>query len=295
MTAIKLDGKAAAAAIKADVKERVAQLAERGIFPGLGTILVGSDPASATYVSAKHRDCAEVGIRSLRVELPEAATQEQVLEAVDSLNAAPECSAFIVQLPLPEGLDTTAVLERIAPAKDADGLHPINLGQLVLSTQGKLQVPVPCTPRGIIELGQRFGVEWNGANVCVVGQGTTAGRPLSLLATRADVNATVDSCHIGTRDVAEHTRRADIVVCATGVTHLIRPDMVKPGAAVFDVGVTRRVDPATGAHKIIGDVDPAVADVAGWLTPNPGGVGPMTRAMLLVNVVEAAQRQAAEK
>ncbi|MCI5825100.1 MAG: bifunctional methylenetetrahydrofolate dehydrogenase/methenyltetrahydrofolate cyclohydrolase, partial [Arcanobacterium sp.] len=252
-------------------------------------------PASATYVSAKHRDCAEVGIRSLRVELPAAATQEQVLEAVDSLNAAPECSAFIVQLPLPEGLDTTAVLERIAPAKDADGLHPINLGQLVLSTQGKLQVPVPCTPRGIIELGQRFGVEWNGANVCVVGQGTTAGRPLSLLATRADVNATVDSCHIGTRDVAEHTRRADIVVCATGVAHLIRPDMVKPGAAVFDVGVTRRVDPATGAHKIIGDVDPAVADVAGWLTPNPGGVGPMTRAMLLVNVVEAAQRQAAEK
>ncbi|MCI6574909.1 MAG: bifunctional methylenetetrahydrofolate dehydrogenase/methenyltetrahydrofolate cyclohydrolase [Actinomycetaceae bacterium] len=295
MTAVKLDGKLASAAIKAELKERVARLNARGIAPGLGTILVGEDPASQIYVNAKHRDCEEVGIHSIRVDLPEDSTLEQVLAAVDTLNASPECSAFIVQLPLPKQLDTNAVLERIAPAKDADGLHPCNLGQLVLFTQGELQVPAPCTPQGIIDLGRRGGVNWDGANVCVVGQGATAGRPLSLLATRADVNATVDSCHIGTRDLAEHTRRADILVCATGVAHLIKPDMVKRGAAVFDVGVTRQIDPTTGKSHIIGDVDPDVAQVAGWLTPNPGGVGPMTRAMLLVNVVRAAERQAAER
>ncbi|MDD7464771.1 MAG: bifunctional methylenetetrahydrofolate dehydrogenase/methenyltetrahydrofolate cyclohydrolase [Actinomycetaceae bacterium] len=293
MTAVTLDGKAAAAAIKAELQERIAQLKAQGIVPGLGTILVGEDPASQIYVNAKHRDCEEVGIRSIRVDLPQDSSLEQVLAAVDQLNNSDECSAFIVQLPLPEPLDANAVLERIAPAKDADGLHPCNLGQLVLSTQRALQVPAPCTPQGIIDLGRRGGVNWDGANVCVVGQGATAGRPLSLLASRADVNATVDSCHIGTRDLAEHTRRADIVVCAAGVAHLITADMVKPGAAVFDVGVTRRVDPSTGKSRIVGDVDPAVAEVAGWLTPNPGGVGPMTRAMLLVNVVEAAQRQAA--
>ena len=290
MTAKILDGRSAAAAIKEDLKQRVAKLAEQGIYPGLGTIMVGDDPASAIYVNAKHSDCKEVGIQSMRLELPASASMNDVLAAVDSFNASPACSAFIVQLPLPEHLDTNTVLGRVAPAKDADGLHPINLGYLVLCTEGVLEVPVPCTPAGVIELGKRGGVNWDGANVCVVGQGTTAGRPLSLLASRMEVNATVDSCHIGTRDLAEHTRRADIVVAAAGVPHLITPNMIKPGAAVFDVGVTRRPDPLTGKNKIIGDVDPAVAEVAGWLTPNPGGVGPMTRAMLLVNVVEAAQR-----
>ena len=292
MPAIKLDGKQAAAEIKKKLTERIHALNRAGIYPGLGTIMVGTDPASAIYVNAKHRDCKETGIRSMRIELPEDASMREVLDAVDSFNDSPACSAYIVQLPLPENIDTEAVLARIDPDKDADGLHPMNLGQLVLSTQGPLAVPAPCTPQGIIELGRRFGVPWDGANVCVVGQGTTAGRPLSLLATRSDVNATVDTCHIGTRDLAEHTRRADIVVAAAGVAHLIKPDMVAPGAAVFDVGVTRRQDPATGKSHIIGDVDPDVAQVAGWLAPNPGGVGPMTRAQLLVNVVQAAERQA---
>lgn len=293
MNAKVLDGKAVAADIKAELRKKIAELKEQGIYPGLGTLLVGDDPASRIYVNAKHRDCQEVGIRSVRKELPADATQEQVLAAVAELNADPACSAFIVQLPLPAQIATGAVLESIDPAKDADGLHPLNLGYLVLCTQGELAVPAPCTPNGIIELGRRGGVQWDGANVCVVGQGTTAGRPLSLLASRAEVNATVDSCHIGTRDVAEHTRRADIVVAACGVAHILKPDMVKPGAAVFDVGVTRVTDPETGKSHIAGDVDPAVAEVAGWLSPNPGGVGPMTRAMLLVNVVEAAVRAAA--
>ena len=289
MTAIILDGKAAAASLKADLAVQVATLKAQGITPGLGTILVGSDPASQIYVNAKHADCADIGINSLRIELPQDASLDQVLEAVDSFNASEQCSAFIVQLPLPSQVDTNTVLERISPKKDADGLHPMNVGYLALSMEGSLSVPAPCTPQGIIELGRRFGVPWDGANVCMVGQGKTAGRPFSLLASRAEVNATVDSCHIGTRDLAEHTLRADIVVSAAGVAHLITPEMVKPGAAVFDVGVSRRLAPATGKKRIVGDVDLAVAEVAGWLSPNPGGVGPMTRAQLLVNVVRAAQ------
>ena len=292
MVATILDGKKVLADIKDDLRREVAALEAKGIVPGLGTIMVGENAASQIYVNAKHRDCKEVGIRSMRVELPECASMHDVRAAVESLNNSPACTGFIVQLPLPEHLDVNEILLGIDPKKDADGLHPINLGMLVLSTLGPLEVPAPCTPLGIIELGRRGGVNWDGANVCVVGQGKTAGRPFSLLASRAEVNATVDSCHIGTRDLAEHTRRADVIVAAAGVAHLIQPDMVKPGAAVFDVGVTRSPDPETGKSKIVGDVDPAVAEVAGWLSPNPGGVGPMTRAMLLVNVVEAAKREA---
>lgn len=289
MTAIILDGKAAAASLKADLAVQVGALKAQGIIPGLGTILVGSDPASQIYVNAKHSDCADIGINSFRIELPEDASMDQVLEAVDSLNESEHCSAFIVQLPLPSQIDTHTILERILPEKDADGLHPMNIGYLALSMKGALHAPAPCTPQGVIELGRYFGVQWDGANVCMVGQGKTAGRPFSLLASREEVNATVDSCHIGTRDLAEHTRRADIIVSAAGVAHLITPQMVKPGAAVFDVGVSRKIDTETGKRRIIGDVDPAVAEVAGWISPNPGGVGPMTRAQLLVNVVRAAQ------
>ena len=287
-----MDGLATAAAIKAELKVRVAALAERGIVPGLGTVLVGDDAGSRIYVNGKHKDCAEVGIRSMRIELPESACYDDVAAAVDSFNQSPACTGFIVQLPLPEQVDTNAILERVLPRKDADGLHPINLGRLVLNSTEEITSPLPCTPRGIVELGRRFGVEWSGANVCVVGQGRTVGRPLSLLLSHTSVNSTVDGCHIGTSDLAEHTRRADVIVAATGVAHLITPDMVKPGAAVFDVGVTRRVDPETGKSRLLGDVHPDVAEVAGFISPNPGGVGPMTRAMLLANIVEIAERQA---
>ncbi len=282
MTANILDGKAAAAEIRGALKERVALLAERGIEPGLGTVLVGDDPGSRAYVNGKHRDCAEVGIASIRRDLPADATQEQVEAVVDELNADPACTGYIVQLPLPAGLDAQPVLERIDPAKDADGLHPMNLGRLVLGERA----PLPCTPRGIVELLRIYGVEIAGADVTVIGRGITVGRSLGLLLTRRSENATVTLCHTGTKDLAAHTVNADIVVVAAGVPGLLTPDMVKPGAAVLDVGITR-----TDAG-LVGDVAPPVTEVAGWLAPMPGGVGPMTRAMLLANVVEAAERAA---
>ncbi|WP_116023728.1 bifunctional methylenetetrahydrofolate dehydrogenase/methenyltetrahydrofolate cyclohydrolase [Thermomonospora umbrina] len=282
MTARILDGKATAAEIRADLKTRVAALRERGVEVGLGTVLVGDDPGSRSYVGMKHRDCAEVGIRSIRRDLPADSTQEQVERAVAELNDDPACTGYIVQLPLPAGLDEQRVLERIDPAKDADGLHPISLGRLVLMQPG----PLPCTPKGIVALLRRFDVPLRGAEVVVVGRGITVGRPLGLLLTRRSENATVTLCHTGTKDLAAHTRDADIIVAAAGVPGLITADMVKPGAAVLDVGVSR-VD-----GRLAGDVALDVAEVAGWVAPNPGGVGPMTRAMLLANVVESAEAAA---
>jgi methylenetetrahydrofolate dehydrogenase (NADP+)/methenyltetrahydrofolate cyclohydrolase len=287
VSAIILDGTATAAAIKADLTERVGKLAAAGITPGLGTILVGDDPASRAYVAGKHRDCAEVGIASIRRDLPATATQDEVDAAVAELNADPNCTGYLVQLPLPAGLDEQRVLEAIDPAKDADGLHPVNLGRLVLMGDA----PLPCTPRGIVELLRRYDVPVAGAEVTVIGRGVTVGRPLGLLLTRRSENATVTLCHTGTKDLAGHVRRADIVVAAAGVPGLITADMVKPGAAVVDVGITRVGTAPSGRAKLAGDVDPAVAEVAGCLAPVPGGVGPMTRAMLLTNVVEAAERQ----
>jgi len=283
VTAQILDGKAAAAAIKADLTDRVSVLRARGVVPGLGTVLVGDDPGSQWYVSGKHRDCAQVGIESLRVDLPADTGQGEIEAAVDRLNSDPACTGYIVQLPLPEGRDEHAVLQRIDPLKDADGLHPTNLGWLVLGRPA----PLPCTPRGIVELLRRHDVPVAGANVCVIGRGITVGRSLGLLLTRRTENATVTLCHTGTRDLAAEVRRADIVVAAAGVPGIVTAAMTKPGAAVLDVGVSR------GEQGITGDVAPDVADVAAWVSPNPGGVGPMTRALLLTNVVEAAERQAA--
>ncbi|QWC86025.1 bifunctional methylenetetrahydrofolate dehydrogenase/methenyltetrahydrofolate cyclohydrolase [Nocardioidaceae bacterium] len=282
MTAQILDGTATAKAIKGELTERVAALASRGITPGLGTVLVGDDPGSRWYVNGKHKDCAEVGIASIRVDLPETATQAEVEDAVRRLNEDPACTGYIVQLPLPKGMDENAVLGLMDPAKDADGLHPTNLGWLVLGREA----PQPCTPSGIIELLRRHGVEIAGQHVVVVGRGVTVGRPMGLLLTRRSENATVTLCHTGTRDLAAEVARADIVVAAAGVPGIITADMVKPGAALLDVGVSR-VD-----GKIAGDLDPGVAEVAAWVSPNPGGVGPMTRAMLLANVVALAERDA---
>ncbi|MFW6694641.1 bifunctional methylenetetrahydrofolate dehydrogenase/methenyltetrahydrofolate cyclohydrolase [Streptomyces sp. MAR4 CNX-425] len=283
MTAQILDGRATAAAIKSELATRVQALKGRGVSPGLGTLLVGDDPGSQKYVAGKHRDCAEIGIASLQRELPATATQEQVEAVVRELNEDPACTGYIVQLPLPRHIDENRVLELIDPAKDADGLHPTNLGRLVLNEPA----PLPCTPNGCIRLLRQFGVELNGAHVVVVGRGVTIGRSLPLLLTRKSENATVTQCHTGTRDLAAHLRQADVVVAAAGSPHLIKPADVRPGAAVLDVGVSR------DEHgKIVGDVHPGVADVAGWLSPNPGGVGPMTRAMLLFNVVEAAEAAA---
>jgi methylenetetrahydrofolate dehydrogenase (NADP+) / methenyltetrahydrofolate cyclohydrolase len=279
VTAQLLDGKAAAASIRAELTQRVAKLAARGVTPGLGTVLVGDDPGSRAYVNGKHRDCAQVGIASIRRDLPADATQEQVEAVVDELNADPACTGYIVQLPLPGSLDPHAVLNRMDPAKDADGLHPANLGKLVLGEPG----PLPCTPRGIVELLRRYDVPIAGADVTVVGRGITVGRALGPLLTRRTENATVTVCHTGTKDLAAHTAAADIVVVAAGRPGLLTVDMVGPGAAVVDVGITR-----TDAG-LTGDVAPDVAEVAGWLAPMPGGVGPMTRAMLLTNVVEAAE------
>jgi methylenetetrahydrofolate dehydrogenase (NADP+)/methenyltetrahydrofolate cyclohydrolase len=280
MTAIILDGKATAAAIRADLTDRVAKLAQAGLTPGLGTVLVGDDPGSHSYVNGKHRDCAQVGILSIRRDLPADATQQQVEDTVAELNADPACTGYIVQLPLPAGLDPQPVLAMIDPAKDADGLQPVNLGKLVLGEPG----PLPCTPRGIVELLRRYDVPIAGADVTVIGRGITVGRSLGLLLTRRSENATVTLCHTGTRDLPAHTRGADIVVVAAGTPGLLTADMVKPGAAVLDVGISRT------EAGIVGDVDPGVAEVAGYLAPMPGGVGPMTRAMLLANVVEAAER-----
>jgi methylenetetrahydrofolate dehydrogenase (NADP+)/methenyltetrahydrofolate cyclohydrolase len=280
MTATILDGKATAAAIRAELTDRVARLAAAGITPGLGTVLVGDDPGSRSYVNGKHRDCAQVGIVSIRRDLPATASQQLVEDTVAELNADPACTGYIVQLPLPAGLDAQAVLALIDPAKDADGLQPANLGRLVLGDPA----PLPCTPRGIVELLRRYDVPIAGAEVTVIGRGITVGRSLGLLLTRRSENATVTMCHTGTRDLAAHTRTADIVVVAAGTPGLLTADMVRPGAAVLDVGISRT------EAGLVGDVHPAVAEVAGYLAPMPGGVGPMTRAMLLANVIEAAER-----
>ena len=276
-----LDGKATAAAIRAELTVRVAALAARGAAPGLGTVLVGDDPGSHSYVAGKHRDCAEVGVASIRRDLPATATQAEVEAAVAELNADPACTGFIVQLPLPAGLDANRVLGLVDPAKDADGLHPVNLGRLVLGEEAAL----PCTPRGIVVLLERYGIQLAGSDVTVIGRGVTVGRPLGLLLTRRRENATVTLCHTGTRDLAAHVRRADIVVAAAGVRGLVTAEMLRPGAVVLDVGTSRSPE-----GKLVGDVDPKAAEVASWLAPMPGGVGPMTRAMLLDNVVLAAER-----
>ena len=290
MTAKNLDGKAAAAAIRAELTERVATLRERGIVPGIATVLVGADPASQLYVGMKHRQSESIGMNSIQRELPASATQADVEAVIDELNADPACHGYIVQLPLPKHIDTDAILERIDPAKDADGLHPTNLGRLVLNVNAPIHTPLPCTPRGVIELLLRNDYDLKGKHVVVVGRGVTIGRSIGLLLTRRDLNATVTLTHTGTVDMPRYLREADVIVAAAGVKHLIRADDVKPGAAVLDVGVTREDDPETGKSSVFGDIDPAVAEVAGWISPNPGGVGPMTVALLMTNVVEAAER-----
>ncbi|WP_291279150.1 bifunctional methylenetetrahydrofolate dehydrogenase/methenyltetrahydrofolate cyclohydrolase [Galactobacter sp.] len=291
MTAQKLDGRAASAAIKAELTERVAALKARGVTPGIATVLVGADPASQLYVGMKHKQSDAIGMNSIQRELPADATQEEVEALIDELNAAPTCHGYIVQLPLPKHLDTDAILERIDPDKDADGLHPTNLGRLVLNVNTTIESPLPCTPRGVIELLTRNGYSLNGKHVVVVGRGVTIGRSIGLLLTRREYNATVTQVHTGTVDMGQYLRQADVIVASAGVKHLIKAEDVKPGAAVLDVGVTRGdPDPETGKSKVYGDVDPAVGEVAGWLSPNPGGVGPMTVALLMTNVVEAAER-----
>ncbi|MGX7695630.1 bifunctional methylenetetrahydrofolate dehydrogenase/methenyltetrahydrofolate cyclohydrolase [Gordonia polyisoprenivorans] len=283
MSAIRLDGKATRDEIFTDLAARVEKLRSAGVTPGLGTILVGDDPGSQSYVKGKHADCARIGVSSIRKDLPADTTTEDLDAAIDELNADPACTGYIVQLPLPKHLDENAALERIDPSKDADGLHPINLGRLVLGKESTL----PCTPRGVIHLLRRYGIDIAGARVTVIGRGVTIGRPIGLLLTRRSENATVTLCHTGTRDLAAEVARADIVIAAAGVPHLVTADMVKPGAAVIDVGVSRTED------GLRGDVAPDVWDVAGHVSPNPGGVGPLTRAFLLVNVVERAEAQLA--
>ena len=275
-----LDGKSLAASIKGALAQRTSALKSRGITTGLGTVLVGDDPGSHSYVSGKHRDCQEVGINSLRVDLPQNATQADVLSAIKDLNSAKECTGYIVQLPLPHAINTQTILEAIDPAKDADGLHPINLGRLVAGYPG----PLPCTPRGIVELINHYKIPLAGAEVVVIGRGLTVGRPLGLLLTRKQENATVTLTHTGTKDLAAHTKRADIVVAAIGQAHFLKAEFIKPGATVIDVGISRT------AQGLLGDVDPSVSDVAAFVAPMPGGVGPMTRAMLLMNVVDACEQ-----
>lgn len=287
-----LDGKATAGAIRTELTERVSALAARGVTPGLGTILVGEDPGSVSYVAGKHRDCAQVGIASIRVDLPETASEADVRAAIEQLNADPACTGYIVQLPLPKGMPRNDLLELIDPAKDADGLHPTNLGRLVLRVNEEITSPLPCTPAGIIELIDRHGLDLHGKDICVLGRGVTVGRSIGLLLTRRAINATVTLCHTGTKDVAEKVRTADVVIAATGQTHMVKAHWVKPGAIVLDVGVSRVYDEAAGKYRIAGDIDPAVGEVASWVSPNPGGVGPMTRAMLLANVVKAAEQAA---
>lgn len=279
MTATKLDGKAVAARIRSELAERVIALRAQGVVPGLGTVLVGDDPGSHSYVAGKHRDCQQIGIESIKVELPADATEAQVADEIAALNENPACTGYIVQLPLPPHLDDNWALELIDPDKDADGLHPTNLGRLVLGKPG----PLPCTPRGIVELLRRYEVPLAGAEVCVVGRGTTVGRPMGLLLTRRSENSTVTLCHTGTLDLAAHTRAADIVIAAAGSPGLITADMVKPGAVLLDVGITRT------ENGLVGDLDPSVWQVASQIAPVPGGVGPMTRAMLVSNVVDRAE------
>lgn len=290
VTAKILDGKATAGEIKAELKERVARLREQGVVPGLGTILVGDDPGSQWYVAGKHRDCAEVGIASIRRDLPADISQAELEAVIEDLNDDPDCTGFIVQLPLPPHLDTDAILELVDPAKDADGLHPTNLGRLVLNVNRPITTPLPCTPRGVIELMLRHGIELNGKHVVVVGRGVTVGRAIGSLLTRREYNATVTLTHTGTVDLDGILRSADVIVAAAGVAGLVTADNVKPGAIVLDVGVSRVEDPVTGKSKVAGDVADDVAEVAAWVSPNPGGVGPMTRALLLQNVVESAER-----
>lgn len=289
MTAQILDGTATAAAIKADLAQRVARLADQGVVPGLATVLVGNDPGSEWYVGGKHKDCAEVGIASIRRELPDTATQADVEAVIDELNANDGVTGYIVQLPLPAHLNTDAILERIDPRKDADGLHPTNLGRLVLRGSGEITTPLPCTPRAVIELVERHGISWDGLDVVVIGRGVTVGRSIGALLTRKAVNATVTLTHTGTRDLGAHLRRADVIVAAAGSASIVSAADVKPGATVLDVGVSR-VMRGDGTSMIAGDVDADVSGVAAWVSPNPGGVGPMTRALLLTNVVEMAER-----
>ena len=279
MSAVILDGKATAQTIKNNLAQRVTALKAKGINPGLGTILVGDDAGSHAYVNGKHKDCAEVGISSIRIDLPKTATQSDVMNAITQLNNDANCTGFIVQLPLPKGLDGNLALEAMNPDKDADGLHPNNLGKLVLGQDG----PLPCTPRGIIELLRAYKVAINGANIVIIGRGVTVGRPLGLLLTRKTENATVTLCHTGTKDLTSHLMNADIIIAAAGVPHLVKANMIKKGAALVDVGITRT------ENGLVGDIDPQVKDVAGFFSPMPGGTGPMTRAMLLTNVVERAE------
>ena len=286
MAAQLLDGKATAAKIRSELAEQVVQLKQNGIAPGLGTILVGDDPGSHSYVAGKHRDCEQIGVKSFRVDLPANASLADIKTAIRDFNQAADVTGYIIQLPLPVGIDTNAILEMIDPAKDADGLHPVNLGKLVLAGAEQLTSPLPCTPAGIIELLQRYGISLRGSEVAVIGRGITVGRPLGLLLSKKGIDATVTLAHSATKNIAEVVRRADVVVAALGVAHIVKPDWIKPGAAVLDVGITR-VENENGA-VLLGDVDPAVSDIAGYLSPNPGGVGPMTRAMLLRNVVTAA-------
>jgi len=280
MTAIILDGKKTAEKIKSQLAKRVEILKSKGVSPGLGTILVGDDPGSHAYVGGKHKDCSEVGIASIRVDIPASATQEDVMKSIEKLNNDPNCTGYIVQLPLPKGLNANRALEAMDPKKDADGLHPVNLGRLVLGQEA----PLPCTPRGIVELLREYQVPIDGAEVVVVGRGITVGRPIGLLLTRKSENATVTLCHTGTKDLINHTKNADIIVAAAGVAHLIKPNMIKKGAALLDVGITRT------DKGLVGDIDPEVKNVAGFFAPMPGGTGPMTRAMLLANVVDEAER-----
>ena len=289
MTAGLLDGTATAGAIKSDLKVRVEALRAKGVTPGLATVLVGNDPGSEWYVGGKHKDCAEVGISSIRRELPDSATQAEVEAVIDELNANEDVTGFIVQLPLPKHIDTDAILERIDPNKDADGLHPMNLGRLVNRASGPVDWPMPCTPRGVIELVERHGISWNGLHVVVIGRGITVGRPIGSLLTRKEINATLTLTHTGTRNLAEHLKAADVIVAAAGSPSIVTAAYVKPGAIVLDVGVSRVTNP-DGTTRIAGDVDEDVREVAAWVSPNPGGVGPMTRALLLQNVVEIAER-----
>ncbi|MBM6699472.1 bifunctional methylenetetrahydrofolate dehydrogenase/methenyltetrahydrofolate cyclohydrolase [Bifidobacterium pullorum subsp. saeculare] len=288
---VKLDGKAAAAAIKADLADRVARLKEHGVAPGLGTLLVGADPGSVRYVAGKHADCGQVGIRSIRRDLPADASEAAIADAVRSLNEDPACTGFIVQLPLPADVDQDRIIGLIDPAKDADGMHPANLGELVLHLDGWPATPLPCTPRGVIALLERGGIDLDGKEVCVLGRGITIGRTIGLMLARRDINATVTLCHTGTRDIAAHTRRADVIVAAVGSAGFVTPDMVAEGAVLVDVGVSRVWDGQAGRWRIKGDVDPACYPKSSAYTPNPGGVGPMTRAMLLENVVSIAERR----
>ena len=291
---LKLSGSATAATIKSELAQRVEALASRGVTAGLGTLLVGEDPGSQWYVAGKHRDCAEIGIASIREDLPETATQEEIEAAVRRLNENPECTGYIVQLPLPKGIDENRILSLIDPAKDADGLHPQNLGNLVLRVKEDIDTPLPCTPAGIVELLSRYDIDLNGKHVVVLGRGVTVGRPIGLLLTRKSVNATVTLTHTGTQDLPALVSQADVIVAAAGQAGMVTADMVKDGAILVDVGVSRETDPETGKSKVVGDIDAAAREKASAFTPNPGGVGPMTRAMLLVNVVQIAERQAAQ-